>query len=368
MKYFFSSIIIIHGLVHTLGFAKAYGLTNAHQLTQHISRQAGILWLLVALLFVATATVYLADWEYWWATGILAILISQTLIFLSWKDAKFGTIGTVIILVPLLISIANALPGSFRDIYKTEAQRGINRRSQMPMVSESDIVHLPAPVQRYLRYAGAIGKPRIQNFRAKYSGQFRRTLSSGWMDFASRQYNFMDEPARIFLIESSLFGIPFDGLHLYVRSNATMQIKVASLFNVVDAKGPTMTKGETVTLFNDMCVMAPAALIDTAIQWESIDSTTAKATYTNKGNTIAAILSFNSEGALIDFSSDDRYLSEDGITYKNYRWTTPLKDYVNIDGRKVASYGEAVWHLPEGEFVYGKFHLAEIEYNCRELR
>jgi hypothetical protein len=56
------------------------------------------------------------------------------------------------------------------------------------------------------------------------------------------------------------------------------------------------------------------------------------------------------------------------MTYKNYRWTTPLKDYVEINGRKIASYGEAVWHTPEGEFVYGKFHLAGIDYNCREFR
>jgi hypothetical protein len=238
----------------------------------------------------------------------------------------------------------------------------------MPLVSEEDIRHLPAPVQKYLRYSGALNTPRVQNFRARFTGQIRRTPESGWMDFHSEQYNFMDEPTRIFFIESSLFGVPFDGLHCYVDASAVMQIKVASLFQIVDAKGPTMTKGETVTLFNDMCVMAPAALIDTSIHWELIDSLTAKATYSNKGFTISATLYFNKEGALVDFSSDDRYLLADGITYKNYRWSTPVKDYVDIGGHRIASYGETVWHMPGGDYVYGKFNLVEIEYNCREYK
>ncbi len=164
-----------------------------------------------------------------------------------------------------------------------------------------------------------------------------------------------------------MFGIPFDGLHLYIDTSAIMQIKIASLYLIVDAHGPTMTKGETVTLFNDMCVMAPASLIDTSIRWKSIDSLTAQATYANKGYTVTATLSFNKEGALTDFTSNDRYLSEDGVTYKNYTWSTPLKEYVDIDGRRIASYGEAVWQTPEGEFVYGEFHLKAIEYNCKRL-
>lgn len=241
------------------------------------------------------------------------------MIFLAWNDAKLGTIGTVIVLVPLVISVANALPGSFRDTYRTEARRGISRLSEMSLVCENDITHLPRPVQKYLRYAGVLGKPRVQNFRARFTGQIRRTMESSWMDFVSQQYNFMDEPTRVFFIESSVFGVPFDGLHLYVDSNAIMKIKVASLFEVVDAKGDTMTKGETVTFFNDMCVMAPATLIDPSIQWEPIDSLSTKATFSNKGYTISAILYFNEKGGLIDFASDNRYLSADGITYKNYR-------------------------------------------------
>jgi hypothetical protein len=58
-----------------------------------------------------------------------------------------------------------------------------------------------------------------------------------------------------------------------------------------------------------------------------------------------------------------------GKTYLAYPWSTPIKNYIDIKGRKVPSYGEANWHIPyEGEFCYAKFDLKEIEYNCTEFK
>ena len=41
---------------------------------------------------------------------------------------------------------------------------------------------------------------------------------------------------------------------------------------MVDAKGPVMDDGKTVTLFNGLCVFAPGALISHGIQWPEIDA------------------------------------------------------------------------------------------------
>jgi hypothetical protein len=45
-----------------------------------------------------------------------------------------------------------------------------------------------------------------------------------------------------------------------------------------------------------------------------------------------------------------------------------VRNYRDVDGRRVVEYAETVWHAPEGKFSYGKFNLAEIEYNLKELR
>ncbi len=364
MKVVLFLFILLHALIHLLGFFKAFRPAKVPQLTQTISRSAGILWLSAAVLLSVVGVLFFLGIQAWWIVGVPAVILSQTLVFMSWRDAKFGTAANLIILIPLLLAVADALPSSYRNTFEAEVRKGIGRFSSPSIITEEDIRHLPPPVQRYLRYAGAVGKPRVLNFRAQFTGSIRRSMESGWMDFSSRQYNFFDEPTRIFFIESSLFGIPFDGLHLYADSQAVMQISVASLFRIVDARGDTMTRGETVTVFNDMCIMAPATLIDTTVTWQPIDSLTAKGTFTNKGIAVSAVLSFNQQGELVDFSSDDRFMSADGLTYRNYRWTTPMRNYRDFDGRRLATQAELIWHTPQGEYVYGKFELAGIGYNC----
>ncbi len=239
---------------------------------------------------------------------------------------------------------------------------------EMPLVNEADLSHLPKPVQRYLHLTGVPGRPRIHNFRAVFSGDFRNGLKSPWMAFRSEQYNFLDRPTRLFLMRASMYGLPVEGLHLFRGDSATMQIKLASLVQLVDAGGPQMNQAETVTLFNDMCLLAPASLIDQQrIQWEDAGPSAARARFTHLGNTVSALLSFNEAGELIDFISNDRFYSPDGKTFLSYPWSTPVRNYKDFGGRKIVSHGEAVWHTPEGKFSYGRFNLAQIEYNLTEL-
>jgi hypothetical protein len=65
----------------------------------------------------------------------------------------------------------------------------------------------------------------------------------------------------------------------------------------------------------------------------------------------------------MNFVSDDRY---DVNEKKQYRFSTPLSDFANVNGFNLPTYGEAIWHYPEGEFVYGKFRLKSLEYNVQK--
>src|SRR5690606_33054547 len=151
------------------------------------------------------------------------------------------------------------------------------------------------------------------NFRARVHGRIRSGPDAPWIPLDAEQYNFTDEPARLFYLTGSMFGVPVQGYHRYVGPSATMHIKAAALVPVVKAEGPEMDQGETVTMFNDMCFLAPATLIIPAIAWEEVDERNANAAFTNAGRTIRAQLFFNDAGELIDFTSDDRYqTSADG--------------------------------------------------------
>ncbi len=164
-------------------------------------------------------------------------------------------------------------------------------------------------------------------------------------------------------MKAKIMGLPTYGYHKYDREGAGMLIKLESLFPIVDIKGKEMYPAETVTFFNDLCLFAPAALIDKRITWETIDPLSVKATFTTINIKISAILSFNEAGQLINFVSYDRYSVSE---MKAFPFSTPAKNYKNINGYNLATYGEATWHYPDGEFVYGKFELKEIEYNVSQ--
>jgi hypothetical protein len=366
MRFLLFLVIVVHGLIHLMGFAKSFRLAEIRALTQQPSTTAGLLWLLCALTFTVAGGLVLLKQDFWWMIALPAVILSQALIFSSWHDAKFGTIANLIILLPLSAAILEAGPGSYHNRYTTAVREGLVRYADAPLVTEADLSDLPAPVQKYLRFTGSVGKPRIQNFKAVFSGDFRNGLNGPWMAFRSEQYNFIDQPTRLFLMKATMYGLPVEGLHIFRGDSATMQIKLASFIQVVNANGPEMNQGETVTLFNDMCLMAPATLIDKEkIKWEADGPFSALDKFTHMGNTISARLSFNQAGELTNFVSNDRFFSPDGKTFKSYPWSTPARNYRELDGRKIPSYADVVWQTPEGEFTYGKFKLSEIEYNLR---
>lgn len=161
-----------------------------------------------------------------------------------------------------------------------------------------------------------------------------------------------------------IFGDPVDVLHLYIDGRASMQVKLGSIATMVDASGTDLDRAETVTLFNDMCVLAPAALIGAPLAWRSIDDRHVHGSYTIGSNTVRAELTFNDDGELVDFVSEDRLASSaDGKTFTRQRWSTPVTEYRHVGARRIATIGEGRWHPNEGEFAYLGFHLDHITYN-----
>jgi hypothetical protein len=361
LRFAFALLVLVHGLIHLLGFTKSMGW--ASPLEASISRPVGALWALCALLFGATAVLIGLQARAFWSSALLALMLSQTLIIASFREAKFGTVPNLLILFGVVLSLAASSPASFARVYRREVEQRLSPQSARAVVRAEDLSHLPPAVRRYLELAGVVGRERVCNFRARLWGEIRPSVEAGFMPFRAEQHNFYGPPARLFLLQSAKFGVPFDALHLYLGDMATIQVEVASLLSVVDARGPEMNQSETVTLFNDMCVLAPATLIEPNVAFREIDARTVQGTFTNAGNTVSAVLSFNDAGELVNFVSDDRYLSSDGKTYTKHRWSTPIRNYRAFAAARLASRGEASWSLPSGEFVYARIEIEGVEYN-----
>jgi hypothetical protein len=182
------------------------------------------------------------------------------------------------------------------------------------------------------------------------------------MPATATQYEFFDPPARLFFMNATRAGIPMDVWHRYVERDATFQVRIASLFPVINQRGPVLTSAETVTMMNDIVVFAPAAALDLPFTWETSGTHTLRAHFSNAGNAVSATLTFDGAGDLVGFVSDDRWQAAPPSPL-NVPWSTPISNYHAVDGIRVGGHGDANWISPTGEWTYGRFDIRALAYN-----
>jgi hypothetical protein len=364
-----AALFAIHGLIHVIGVAEGFGWAEVSQLTEPISAAMGAAWLAAAVAVVAAATLLARRVRWWWAVGGVAAIASQAVIVTSWSDAKAGSLANVLLVLAAAHGLAAEGPRSLRARYRRRADVALAgwHGPSAPLVTERDLAHLPPPVAAYLVACGAVGRPHVRGFRARIHGRIRGDTDKAWMPFVGEQVNtFGPSPTRLFAMDATMLGLPVDVLHEYVGPAATMEVRLMSAITMVDARGPAMDQSETVTLLNDLCVLAPAAIVDAPITWTAVDDHHAEAVFSNGQHTIAAMLTFNDDHELVDFVSDDRLRSSpDGTTFTPQRWSTPIAGYRSFGGRRLGAHGTGRWRAgDEGADVdYLELVVDDIAYD-----
>lgn len=105
MKTAFIIFMVLHGLIHLLGFVKAFEFAEVKELKMPITRSSGIVWLITSLLFIITAVLHVSGSGLYIGFGVIGITLSQALIWRDWEDAKFGSIPNLIFGLFLFLSI-----------------------------------------------------------------------------------------------------------------------------------------------------------------------------------------------------------------------------------------------------------------------
>lgn len=245
------------------------------------------------------------------------------------------------------------LPGEFRQMLAAETASDAARPH--PLVTEASIADLPYPVQRYIRQSGAVGKPRPASLTVTYDARMFQKPGAAAMTGVAIQYDRFDPPKRLFYLPTRMFGLPVKVLHDYNGEAATMRVRLAGLFSVVDTGGVAFSRMETVTLLNDLCLFAPGWLGDPRLTWTPVDDRSAAVTFRNGPHIVSARLFFNEAGELVNFTSTDRGALQSDGSARLMPWSTPASGYKSLGGQRLLTYGAAIWSAPEGDFTYGKF-------------
>lgn len=273
-------------------------------------------------------------------------------------------IGVLVVAAVAVIALPRAIDarrGSFRNRYARDRAALLARPVPSAAdVTEADLAALPPLIQAYLRRVDVVGRPRVHNMKVGFDAQMRSSVSAPWMRSTAEQFECFTPPARLFHMKAKRSGLPFDVLHEYLDAAATFQVRIAGLIPVVSKSGRGITNDETVTLMNDVLVLAPAAILDLPFSFEPLDERSVRATFHNAAFAVSATLTFDDAGDLVGFESTDRAHDRDGGAAT---WSTPISSYAVVNGIRVGTHGDANWIDDTGEWTYGRFVVRSIAYN-----
>lgn len=361
MRIAFLVIVIIHGLIHLLGFVKAFGYREIKELSLPISKPIGLLWLAAAVVVILYGVLYISNNKYSWLFGFVAIVVSQILVVIFWKDAKFGTLPNLVILVVSIISFGQYNFNRFVQL-ETTGILGQNERTEERIISESDIEKLPKPVQKWLRHSGVMGKPFI--YVGKVTQQAKMKLKpdqENWMKATAIQYSTVNVPAFIWTVAVPVNSlISFKGRDKFEAGRGEMLIKLNALFNIVNEKGEKLNEGSAQRYLGEL-VWFPTLALSPYITWQEIDDTTASATINYKGTTGTGTFYFNSEGDFVRFSAM-RFKGNEPEA-KRYEWVLLVEDYNTFEGIKIPSKMTATWKLENEDWTWLKLEILDVKYN-----
>jgi hypothetical protein len=353
----FSILLLAHGLIHLLGFLKAWKIADIPQLNQPISKPIGALWLLATTFFLIALAFFVLKKDGWWMPGIAAVLLSQALILGSWGDAKFGTVANVLVAIGLATALGQ---WRFERLVAKERQAFEGPASaETRVLSPEMLAPLPHPVQQWLMRSGAVGKPIPQKGYLEQRGSMRTKPDGPWMPFEARQHFLFDAPGFIWQTEVGATGLlRFVGRDKYANHQGEMLIKLWSLIPVADAKGPETDQGSRLRLLGELCWF-PASTLHPQVQWEAVDSSSARLHLDGPGFRVSGRCVFSPEGDMLRFEAR-RYFNQGGkVSLED--WFVENKAWASFDGIRVASQCHVVWKLAGGDFNWLNLELTHLK-------
>jgi hypothetical protein len=260
-----------------------------------------------------------------------------------------GIIGLVIALVIVYFNIPySRLKVNFKD-YLVKSEENINANKEAIKYTMKD---LPQCMQNFYNYTGLMNKADSKHvsFDIKNADfvntEMKRTLK---IDYS--EHIFADVPARYAFIDSSLFGIPFQGLDSFIDGKGGMKGVIAKNITIFDQHGEAMNNSAFVTWLSEIIFM-PSQLLNGEVEIKEIDKNTACVTTTYYGITISGNYRFLDNGELVEFTTDDRSMIYNDGRIENKKWSALYEEYLDKDGLRLPNRLKAEWHLENENLVY----------------
>ncbi|MCB8978995.1 MAG: hypothetical protein H6657_16400 [Ardenticatenaceae bacterium] len=332
------AVVVIHGLIHLLGFVAYWPLAEIAELpykntllngrlilTNTGMRWFSLFWLLAAVGLVTAAVSLVLDRAWWLPLMLAAVAVSLIITVLDWNNAFRGAILSLVLLVPLLVVVGlRQQPRPF-PTYPQISQ---------PLNRVAFPADLPAPVARYFEKVLGDAVPVVETAVVTGHGQLR----FNGITFPHRlRFTYDVNQGYRHYIESTIFGLPILKVNEhFLDGQARLELPVGVVENE-----PNIDMAANLGFWGEAIWFPPLYLTDPRVRWEAIDATTARLTVPFGDTEDSFTVFFDADTGLITRMEAMRY--RDATDTEKILWQlTPLA-WETYHGIQIPSRSSVTW-------------------------
>lgn len=361
MRVVFLIIIVLHALIHTMAFVRAFDLAELKDFTNPVSKPLGLVWLSAFLILIVAAILFLTKNPYWWICGSIGAVLSQILIFLFWQEAKFGTLPNVIILLVAIVAFAQF--NFEKKIQKEVAFILKESTTKSPKIITAEmLVDLPYPVRNWLEKSGIVGKPAIRTAHMEQVFEMKfKPDQNKWFHADAEQFFSSYPPAFVWTADLKIMPLlGAFGRDKFIRGEGEMLFKILSIIPVAnDGYNPQINESALQRFLGEI-IWIPSAALENYVKWEIIDDHSAKATLSYMGTTGSGVFTFNDSGELEKFTAM-RYMGS-GPEAKKLEWVVSALETKEMAGIRIPIRCSATWRLETGDWTWAQFEVKKYSF------
>lgn len=272
------------------------------------------------------------------------------------KKGRKIVIGVIFILLVVIIVYLMIPYSPVKKEYSSIVGE-LSEANKMPksIITEDDLKVLPEVIQKYFIKNGYVGIESTSIIKFDFKDvEFSMGVNKPNIKIDYTVYDFVKEPTRVALIDSKMFGIPFQGIDICKDGNAKMKGTLAKNITLFNTKFDIIDSS-----YLSECMMHPSLALQENITYKQIDDYSVEATIRKNGRKTTGIFYFNENYEMTHFI-DEKRLSSDTNTYE--KWSAVTSDYKVVNGVNRPTKFQAVWNFSEGDLVYFDSKNMKISY------
>lgn len=214
-------------------------------------------------------------------------------------------------------------------------------------VNFSHLSGLPEPVQRYFKHVLKDGQSVINQIELTQHGSLRTSTDSNkWLPFKATQLVSPNSKSFIWYASMKLFPAVYISVEDSLQNGiGSGKVKLFNIFPVTSDSNHKKLNSGALHRYLAEAVWFPTALLpESGVTWTGIDDSSALASLSVKELTVELEFKFNDNNEVEAVYTEGRYGQFDG-GYQKRPWQGHFKDYHEINGMKVPSYGEVGWWI-----------------------